>query len=71
MVALSLTNKMSLDIKDCCGQYYDGAANKRGKKSGVATRILRMNELALCTHWFQYPSHLKILQQFPKSSIST
>ena len=45
-----VTNEMSLDIKDCRGQCYDGAANMHGKKSGVATRILRMNELALYTH---------------------
>ena len=45
-----VTNELSLDVKDCRGQCYDGAVNMHGKKSGVATRILRMNELALYTH---------------------
>ena len=45
-----VTNEMSLDIKDCCGQCYDGAANVHEKESGFATRILRMDELVLYTH---------------------
>eukprot|EP00112_Aurelia_sp_Birch-Aquarium-sp1_P019610 Seg4882.1 transcript_id=Seg4882.1/GoldUCD/mRNA.D3Y31 product="52 kDa repressor of the inhibitor of the protein kinase" protein_id=Seg4882.1/GoldUCD/D3Y31 len=42
--------ELKLDIKDCRGQCYDGAGKMAGKYSGVATRILQENNLALYTH---------------------
>ena len=41
-----LTNDFGLDLQDCKGQCYDGAANMPGKYSGVSTRILEQNEFA-------------------------
>nr|XP_004227401.1 zinc finger MYM-type protein 1-like [Ciona intestinalis] len=35
-----------LDIQDCRGQSYDGAANMRGKITGVQTQIRKINPLA-------------------------
>ena len=45
-----LTDELKLDLMDCRGQCYDGAGNMAGKYSGLSTRILAMNDLALYTH---------------------
>ena len=58
---------MSLDIKDCRSQCYDGAANMRGKKSGVATYILRMKKLALYTHCASHKLNLCVAASCQKS----
>ena len=45
-----VVNELGLDIKNCRGQCYDGAANMAGVHSGVAANILKQNDLALYTH---------------------
>ena len=41
---------LGLDLRDCCGQWYDGAGNMAGKCSDAAARILSENKLALNTY---------------------
>ena len=45
-----IVGELSLEITNCRGQCYDGAANMVGKYSGVAAHILTQNELAIYTH---------------------
>ena len=47
---LSCLDELGLDLNNCRGQCYDGAANMAGKCKGVASRILALNDLALYTH---------------------
>ena len=42
--------RLPLSIDKCRGQCYDGASNKFGKKTGVATRILQLQPKAHPTH---------------------
>ena len=39
--------RLNLGLSRCCGQCYDGASNMTGKKNGVATEILKLEERAL------------------------
>ena len=44
----------SLEISYLRGQGYDGAGNMAGKKSGVSSRILKLNDKALYVHCFNH-----------------
>ena len=39
--------RLNLGLSRCCGQCYDGASNMTGKKNGVTTEILKLEERAL------------------------
>ena len=45
-----ISNELQLDLTNCRGQCYDGAGNMAGKFSGLSSRILALNPLALYTH---------------------
>ena len=45
-----ITQELKLEMKNCRGQCYDGAGNMAGKFSGLSSRILSHNPLALYTH---------------------
>ena len=55
-----LTNDLNLDIMKCRGQCYDGAGNMAGKFSGLASRILQINDLALYTHCASHRLNLAV-----------
>ena len=55
-----ITNDLNLDIMDCRGQCYDGAGNMAGKYSGVASRILEINDQALFTHCASHRLNLAV-----------
>ena len=42
--------ELGLDVKECKGQCYDGAANMQSKKKGVASVILREAPNSIVTH---------------------
>ena len=56
----TLTHDLNLDIGNCRGQCYDGAGNMAGKFSGVATRILQINNLSLYTHCASHRLNLAV-----------
>ena len=45
---------LGLEISNLRGQGYDGAGNMAGKKSGVSSRILKLNDKALYVHCFNH-----------------
>ena len=51
---------LSLEIINLRGQGYDGAGNMAGKKSGVSSRILKLNDKALYVHCFNHRLNLVI-----------
>lgn len=42
--------RFTLDIKNCCGQCYDGAANVSGHIAGLQRRILELESRAVFVH---------------------
>ena len=51
---------LGLEISNLRGQGYDGAGNMAGKKSGVSSRILKLNDKALYVHCFNHRLNLVI-----------
>ena len=51
---------LDLEISNLRGQGYDGAGNMAGKKSGVSSRILKLNDKALYVHCFNHRLNLVI-----------
>ena len=47
---LNFYDKVGLDIKECCGQCYDGAANMQSQKEGAASFILKESPNAVIIH---------------------
>ena len=41
---------LTLDIRNCLGQGYDGASSVSGYINGLSAQILRINEKAIYTH---------------------
>ncbi|XP_063691532.1 zinc finger MYM-type protein 1-like [Bolinopsis microptera] len=52
--------RFALKLSDCRGQTYDGASNMLGPKSGVSTRILKENPLALANHCLGHALNLEV-----------
>ena len=50
--------RLNLGLSRCRGQCYDGASNMTGKKNGVATQILKLEERALFTHCYGHSLNL-------------
>ena len=55
-----ITQELNLKLEDCRGQCYDGAGNMAGKFSGLSTRILEDNPLALYTHCSSHQLNLYV-----------
>ena len=50
--------RLNLGLSRCRGQCYDVASNMTGKKNGVATQILKLEERALFTHCYGHSLNL-------------
>ena len=57
---LGAISELKLDINDCRGQGYDGAAPVSGSKNGMATHIIKENPKAIYTHCFSHRLNLSI-----------
>lgn len=57
---LTAISNLTLDIQDCRGQGYDGAAAVSGHKNGLSAHILRLNDKALYTHCHSHRLNLVI-----------
>ena len=55
-----ITQELNLKLEDCRGQCYDGAGNMAGKFSGLSSRILSLNPLALYTHCSSHRLNLTV-----------
>ena len=51
---------LTLDIRTCCGQGYDGASSVSGYISGLSAQILRINEKAIYTHCHSHRLNLVV-----------
>ena len=51
---VNVIRNLGLEISNLRGQGYDGAGNMAGKKSGVSSRILKLNDKALYVHCFNH-----------------
>ena len=63
MKIVNVIRNLGLEISNLRGQSYDGAGHMAGKKSGVSSRILKLNDKALYVHCFNHRLNLVI----PKS----
>ena len=57
---LSGFTNLGLDIKNCRGQGYDGAAAVSGHINGLSARICRINSKAIYTHCHSHRLNLVI-----------
>ena len=57
---LGAISKLKLDIKDCRGQGYGGAAAVSGSKNGMAAHTIKENLKAIYTHCFSQRLNLSI-----------
>ena len=52
--------RLQLSLSQCRGQYYDGASNMLGKRSGVAKKILECQPKAHPTHYYGHSLSLSV-----------
>ena len=57
---VNVIRNLGLEISNLRGQGYNGAGNMAGKKSGVSSRILKLNDKALYVHCFNHRLNLVI-----------
>ena len=57
---VNVVRNLGLEINNLRGQGYDGAGNMEEKKSGVSSRILKLNDQALYVHCFNPQLNLVI-----------
>ena len=57
---VNIIRNLGLEIGNLRGQGYDGAVNMAGKKSGVSSRILKLNDKALYVHCVNHRFNLVI-----------
>ena len=57
---LKFYRELGLDVKECKGQCYDGAANMQSKKKGVASVILREGLNSIVTHCSSHNLNLSL-----------
>ena len=57
---LGAISELKLDINDCRGQGYDGAAAVSGSKNGMAAHIIKENPKAIYTHCFSHRLNLSV-----------
>uniref|UniRef100_H3A771 DUF4371 domain-containing protein n=1 Tax=Latimeria chalumnae TaxID=7897 RepID=H3A771_LATCH len=74
--AASITNtiegimlRMSIQLKDCRGQCYDGASSMAGCKTGVVTSLLSKEPRALYTHCYGHALNLAVQETVKKNHI--
>ena len=60
MKIVNVIRNLGLEIGNLRGQSYDGAGHMAGKKSGVSSRILKLNDKALYVHCFNHRLNLVI-----------
>uniref|UniRef100_H3AM22 DUF4371 domain-containing protein n=1 Tax=Latimeria chalumnae TaxID=7897 RepID=H3AM22_LATCH len=61
--------RMSIQLKDCRGQCYDGASSMAGYKTGVATSLLSKEPRALYTHCYGHALNLAVQETVKKNHI--
>ena len=66
-----LLNELQLDLSHCRGQCYDGAGNMAGKFSGLSSRIIALNPLALYTHCSSHRVNLCLASSCQIQSVRT
>ena len=57
---LTEIGNLTLDINNCRGQGYDGAASVSGHINGLSADILRINEKAVYTHCYSHRLNLAV-----------
>ena len=57
---LTEIGNLTLDINNCRGQGYDGAASVSGHINGLSAHILRINEKAVYTHCYSHRLNLAV-----------
>ena len=55
---LGAISELKVDINDCRGQGYDGAAAVSGSKNGIAAHIIKEDPKAIYTHCFSHRLNL-------------
>ncbi|XP_065671596.1 52 kDa repressor of the inhibitor of the protein kinase-like [Hydra vulgaris] len=68
-VLLKVMSVLSLDIKNCRGQSYDGAGAMAGHTKGLFARILNLNEKAIFTHCYSHRFNLALCTSCNAQSI--
>ena len=57
---VNVIRNLGPEISNLRGQDYDGAGNMAGKKNGISSRILKLNDKALYVHCFNHRLNLVI-----------
>ena len=57
---LTEIGNLTLDINNCRGQGYDGAASVSGQINGLSAHILRINEKAVYIHCYRHQLNLVV-----------
>ena len=57
---LAAISELEIDINDCRGQGYDGAAAVSGSKNGMVAHITKEHPKAMYTHCFSHRLNLSI-----------
>ena len=52
--------RMTLNLRSCRGQNYDGCATMKGSKNGVASQIKSLEPRALLTHCYTYSLNMVV-----------
>ena len=61
--------RMNLDLHNCRGQCYDGAANMAGSRTGTATQLRQVEERAIFTHCYGHALNLAVADVVKESRI--
>ena len=67
---LGAISQLKLDINDCRGQGYDGAAAVSGSKNGMAAHVIKKNPKAIYTHCFSHRINLNICKTCKIQSVA-
>ena len=61
--------RMNLDMHNCRGQCYDGAANMAGSRTGTATQLCQIEERAVFTHCYGHALNLAVADVVKESKM--
>ena len=61
--------RMNLDLHNCRGQCYDGAANMAGSRTGTATQLRHVEERAIFTHCYGHALNLAVADVVKQSKV--
>ena len=61
--------RMNLDLHNCRGQCYDGAANMARSRTGTATQLRHVEERAICTHCYGHALNLAVADVVKQSKV--